>query len=425
MGRDGGDHGGAGDTYENAMKLDPAQHHWMHAPETLTIMAALGDARFVGGAVRNALLGVAVEDVDIAVPLPPDQAKARMEAAGIKVVPTGIDHGTVTAIFGGKVFEITSLRRDIATDGRHAQVAYTDDWEQDAARRDFTMNALYASADGTVFDYAGGLEDLKAGRVRFVGDAAARIAEDYLRILRLFRFHAWYGMGELDRDALAAAAAGKQGLAQLSGERVAKELLRLLECPNPAPVLRLMSAAGILPLLLPFALDMPRLENLVRLDADNMFPADALLRLGALLPAGSADAAADKLKLSNAARVKDLGGSADIASHLSAKDVRRILYRLGKARFCDAVRLHWAGLTPEQLHGAGALSWKMLLKMAENWEQPRFPVTGRDVMAAGVPEGPQVGLVLGKLEDWWAAGDFAADEDALAEKLKSLIADGI
>ena len=408
------------------MKLDPAQHHWMHAAETATVMAALGNARFVGGAVRNALLGVGVDDVDIAVPLPPDQAKARLQVAGIKVIPTGLDHGTVTAISGGKVFEITSLRRDIATDGRHAQVAYTDDWEQDAARRDFTMNALYADADGTIFDYAGGVEDLKAGRVRFVGDAAARIAEDYLRILRLFRFHAWYGMGELDRDALNAAAAGKAGLSQLSGERVAKELLRLLEAPNPAPVLRLMSAAGILPLLLPFALDMKRLENLVRLDADNDFPADALLRLGALLPVGAADDAADRLKLSNAARTRlqELGGSDDIASHLSAKDVRRILYRLGKQRFRDAVRLRWAAMAPDQLHGAGALQWRMLLTMAENWEQPRFAMTGRDVMAAGVPEGPKVGLVLAKLEDWWAAGDFAADENALREKLKSLIADG-
>src|SRR3954471_13704766 len=199
------------------MRIDPAKHEWMTAPESLAVIAALGDARFVGGAVRNALLGIAVNDIDIAVPLPPQDAQARLEQAGIKVVSTGIDHGTVTAIKSGKIFEITSLRRDIETDGRHAVVAYTDDWAQDAARRDFTINALYAAGDGEIFDYHGGVQDLAAGRVRFVGDAAARIAEDYLRILRLFRFHAWYGKGEIDGEALRAAAAARGGLAKLSG----------------------------------------------------------------------------------------------------------------------------------------------------------------------------------------------------------------
>ncbi len=215
------------------MKIDPAQHPWMIAPETVAVMTVLQDARFVGGAVRNAILGVPVSDIDIAVPMPPQESQARLTAAGIKVVPTGIEHGTVTAVIGNAVFEITSLRRDVETDGRHAVIAYTDDWAEDAARRDFTINALYALPDGKIFDYATGVEDLIAGRVRFMGDPAIRIAEDYLRILRLFRFHAWYGKDEIDAEGLRAAAAARDHLRKLSGERVAKELLRLLKRPRP------------------------------------------------------------------------------------------------------------------------------------------------------------------------------------------------
>src|SRR3954463_6562876 len=205
------------------LRIDPSQHGWMTAPETVAVMAALGEARFVGGAVRNALLGVGVVDIDIAVPMPPAESLARLKAKNIKVVETGLDHGTVTAIAGSHAFEITSLRRDVETDGRHAKVAFTDDWAEDAQRRDFTINALYASGDGEILDYATGVEDLIAGRVRFMGDAAARIAEDYLRVLRLFRFHAWYGKGEIDAEGLRAAAEAKDKLGALSAERIAKE----------------------------------------------------------------------------------------------------------------------------------------------------------------------------------------------------------
>ena len=244
----------------------------MTAPETLAVMAALGDARFVGGAVRNALLGVPVVDIDIAVPIPPQEAAARLRAKGIKVVETGLDHGTVTAIAGAHAFEITALRRDVETDGRHAKVAFTDSWAEDAARRDFTINALYASGGGEIFDYATGLGDLAVGRVRFVGDARTRIAEDYLRVLRLFRFHAWYGKGDLDTEALRAAAEAKGKLKTLSGERIAKELLRLLEAGNPAAVLRVMAATGILSELLPGGLQLVRLERLTEIEAENLFP---------------------------------------------------------------------------------------------------------------------------------------------------------
>ena len=404
------------------MKIDPAQHGWMTALETVTVMAALGEARFVGGAVRNALLGISVVDIDIAVPMPPSESLARLKARGIKVVETGIAHGTVTAIAGAHAFEITSLRRDVETDGRHAVIAFTDDWAEDAARRDFTINALYASGNGEIFDYATGVEDLIAGKVRFVGDAATRIAEDYLRVLRLFRFHAWYGKGEIDAEGLRAAAAAKDRLKTLSAERVAKELLRLLEAANPAPVLRVMAATGILPELLPGALSLPRLERLTDIDAANQLPRDAILRLAALLPEGDIEAvhaAADALKLSNAdrARLEQALSGEKIPAQLAAREARALLYRIGTARFKDKVLLQWAAAAK----GAAALQWRMLLEMAGNWQRPRFPLTGRDVMLAGVPEGPDVGRVLARVEDWWVGGDFAADEGACRDQIQSVI----
>jgi poly(A) polymerase len=393
----------------------------MTAPETAAVMAALGEARFVGGAVRNALLGVNVSDIDIAVPMPPSEVIARLVAKDIKVVETGMDHGTVTAIVGTQAFEITSLRRDVATDGRHAVIAFTDDWSEDAARRDFTINAMYASASGEIFDFATGVEDLIAGKVRFMGEPGARIAEDYLRILRLFRFHAWYGKGDVDAQGLRAAADAKDKLKTLSAERIAKELLRLLEAGNPTPVLRVMAATGILSELLPGALQLPQLERLVEIDADELAPRDGLLRLAALLPEGgdAAHAVADALKLSNADRLRleqALSGER-IAPQLSAPDARRLLYRVGVSRFRDKVRLAWAGAA----RSANAIQWRMLLAMADNWQRPRFPLSGLDVMQAGVPEGPEIGRVLALVEDWWIGGDFASDEGALRDRLRAVI----
>jgi poly(A) polymerase len=396
----------------------------MTAPETVQVMAALGEARFVGGAVRNALLGVPVVDIDIAVPMPPQEALTRLKAKGIKTIETGLDHGTITAVSGTHAFEITSLRRDVETDGRRATVAFTDDWAEDAARRDFTINALYASANGEIFDYATGVEDLIAGKVRFMGDARTRIAEDYLRVLRLFRFQAWYGRGEIDAEGLRAAAEAKDKLKTLSAERIAKELLRLLEADHPGPVLRVMAATGILPELLPEALQLPRLERLAELEAANAFPRDAVLRLAALLPDDekTAHAVADRLRLSNAdrARLESALGGAAIPAQLSPQQVRRLLYRLGAACFKDKLLLQWAS-APDW---ATAGEWRGLVEMAESWRQPRLPVTGRDVMQAGVPEGPEVGRVLARLEDWWVEGDFAAGESALRARLKTMIGQG-
>lgn len=402
------------------MRIDPSLHPWMTAPETAQVFAALGEARFVGGAVRNALLGAGVTDIDIAVPMPPSEVVARLVSKDIKVVETGMDHGTVTAILGHQAFEITSLRRDVETDGRHARVLFTDDWAEDAARRDFTINAMYASADGEIFDYATGVEDLIAGRVRFVGDARKRIAEDYLRVLRLFRFHAWYGKGDIDAEGLRAAAEARAMLKTLSAERVAKELLRLLQAVNPAPVLRMMAATGILSELLPGALQLPRLERMVEIDADELPPRDALRRLAALLPdAAAARIAASALKLSNADRMRldqALEGDA-IAAPLAARSARILLYRLGPARFSDKLWLAWADASRR----GNAIQWRMLLDMADNYQRPRLPISGADVMQAGVPEGPEVGRVLGKLEDWWVEGDFAASESALRDRLTGIL----
>lgn len=394
----------------------------MTAPETVQVMTALGKARFVGGAVRNALLGANVVDIDIAVPIPPQEALSKLTAKGIKVVATGIEHGTITAILGTHAFEITSLRRDVETDGRHAKVQFTQDWAQDAFRRDFTINALYASLDGEIFDYATGVQDLIAGKVRFMGQARQRIAEDYLRVLRLFRFHAWYGKGDIDAEALRAAVEAKDKLAQLSAERVAKEMLRLLEANNPCPVLRVMAATAILSQLLPGALQLARLERLVKIDADNLYPPDPILRLAALMPdtREAAHAVSDRLKLSNADRMRLEQALSDdsIGANLSARHARALLYRTGVGRFRDKVMLKWAA-SPQS---ASALPWRMLLQMADNWQRPRFPLSGRAVIEAGIGEGPDVGRILAQVEDWWVGGDFVAEEGALLDKLHQVIA---
>ena len=407
-------------------RLDPKHHAWMTAPQTLRLMEALtkggAQPRFVGGAVRNALLEKPVADIDIATPLTPDKVQKLLANAAIKTVPTGIEHGTLTAVVDGKPFEVTTLRRDVSTDGRRAVVAFTEDWAEDAKRRDFTMNALYASAGGEVFDLVGGVDDLKAGRVRFVGDAAMRIREDYLRVLRLFRFHAWYGKGAIDADGLRAAAAEKAGLAILSGERIAKEMLRLLEAADPAPVLRLMAASGILLAVLPCETNIVRLDGLAKIDAANFFVPDAVLRLAALLPHDKviANGVADRWKLANVQRERlaEIAGAGEkIVPYLSIREVRKLLYRLGVQPFRDRLFLKWA----DDAKASNGTQWRALLAMADAWQRPHFPLAGRDVMLAGVSEGPLVGRVLGEVEEWWIDSDFPDDEFSLAERLKAVV----
>jgi poly(A) polymerase len=395
----------------------------MNETSTRAVMGALGAeqglARFVGGAVRNALLGEPVGDVDIATPLTPDEVMRRLQAVGLGAVPTGIEHGTVTAVAGGKPFEITTLRRDVETFGRRATVAFTTDWREDAARRDFTINALYAGQDGVIHDYFGGLEDLEARRVRFVGDAVTRIREDYLRILRLFRFHAWYGKGELDAEALAAAVAEKAGLKLLSAERMQKELLRLLQAANPYLTLIVMARAGILAEILPADIQLHRLEHLTAIDSANGFAPDAILRLAALLPDGAVPAGriAQGLKLSNAARDRLVqAGEKDerIAAGLAPSEARKSIYRLGASCFRDQVLLQWAacGAAPDDP------GWRGLLGLAQAWKSPLFALDGNDVMALGIEEGPEIGVFLREVERWWVEQDFAPARPALLERLK-------
>ncbi len=401
---------------------------WMDHPATRRVMRALCDAggddsaRFVGGCVRDALLARAVTDIDIATTLEPDAVTKALTAAGIGAIPTGVEHGTVTAALGGKTLEITTLRRDVETDGRHATVAFTEDWAEDAARRDFTFNALYADLEGDVFDPTGrGLDDLRAGRVVFVGDPATRIREDALRILRFFRFLAWYGRGEPDVPALRACQTHRELAAELSAERVSKELLRLLAADDPRDAVRLMASTGVLYVLLPQAEGVPRFEGLVRIETEQLFTCDPLLRLAALLhdDPGAALATAEHLRLSNADRDRLIGAlnGYRVVSWMSPREVRREIWRQGAGALRDRVMLDWA----VSARPATTTQWRALLPMIDSWTRPVFPLTGNEVVAAGVPPGPMVGRVLREVEAWWIDNDFTSDKLSVIERLKAVV----
>ncbi len=392
---------------------------WMTAKETTTVMAALATdgepARFVGGCIRDAILGHPVGDIDIATPAPPETVIARLAAAGVKTVPTGIDHGTVTAIVGAEHFEITTLRRDIETFGRHARVAFTDDWAVDAERRDFTMNALFCDADGTIYDPAGGLADLQAGRVRFVGDAAARIEEDALRLLRFFRFHVWYGRSTPDEDALAACRAMADRVASLSAERVWSELRRILLAPDPAAALDLMAENGVLHHVLPEARPRARLAALCQLEDRLGLDSDAIRRLAAVVDVTPDDAAglARRLRLSrkDGARVAAIMVHAEaLNSAMDARASRRTLYKIGADLFRDVALIGWAG--------DGVAAWADLWRVGEDGPMPVFPLKGADALALGVAKGPAVGRVLRRVEEWWIGEDFDPDRSACLGRLR-------
>jgi poly(A) polymerase len=400
---------------------------WMTRSSTRAVIAALeaaggaGCARFVGGCVRNGILRKPISDIDIATTLTPDAVTRAITDAGLKAHPTGIDHGTITAVAEGKPFEITTLRRDVETDGRRAVVAFTTDWAEDAQRRDFRLNALYADPTGRLYDpTAGGLADARAGRIVFVGDAETRIREDALRILRFFRFQAWYGRAEPDAAGLAACAALRDRIRDLSAERVSAELLKLLSADDPRPAVRLMAQTGVLSVTLPEAQGLQRFEKLVEIETEQLFTEDALLRLAALLPddPAGAERTAERLRLSNAQRDRlaaALNPAPRLVSWMSPKETRGLVYRLGLQAFCDRVTLAWATGRP-----AATTQWRALLPTAQSFPVPRFPMTGDEVMAAGVPEGPLVGAVLREVERWWVENDFPDDKLALIERLKSV-----
>jgi poly(A) polymerase len=372
--------------------------------------------RLVGGAVRDSLLGLPASDLDLCTPLPPGDVLARLEAAGVKAIPTGIAHGTVTAIADGQRFEVTTLRRDVATDGRRAVVAFTDDWREDAARRDFTINALSADPDGTVHDYFGGFADLAAQRVRFIGDPVARIREDGLRILRFFRFHARFGGAEPDADGLAACTAQARALMALSRERIRDEWFRLLEGPNPVATVALMQRAGILATFLPETLSIPALERLVALETHAGAPAAALRRLAALVgrDAAQLDDLAARLKCSNAERKRLAAMSTPLPLPLSAEHARAFAYKHGAQALGDALLL--AASEPADLEPG----WNVAL----TWAVPRLPFTGKALLAKGLVAGPAVGAVLQAFEQAWIAADFPSNTDdqqaLLAEALSQL-----
>ncbi|MFO1082096.1 MAG: CCA tRNA nucleotidyltransferase [Reyranellaceae bacterium] len=393
--------------------MSHAQLPWIDDPEVDRLLRALAAAgiaaRFVGGCVRNWLSGRVIDDIDIAVDKPPQIVTAALEAAGLKVVPTGIAHGTVTAVVEGRPFELTTLRRDVETDGRRAVVAFTDDWRTDAERRDFTFNALYVEPDGTLHDYFGGQADLQAGRVRFIGDPEQRIAEDRLRVLRFFRFHAWFGRPPLDGAGFQACRRNAASLRGLSAERVRKELLRLLEAPAPADALDAMVEAGALDHWLPEFSGTAALRALVGRE-----PApEPIRRLAAVLgPGADARVVGKRLKLSTQETVRLqvlLEPPAEEARH-----PRAALYRLGPTLFVDRVLLL----------GETAGDWRASLDLARRWPPPELPVRGADVLKLGLKPGPAVQRLLDSVEAWWIDGDFRADRTECLAELERRSRDG-
>ncbi|HEX8486006.1 CCA tRNA nucleotidyltransferase [Sphingomonas sp.] len=384
------------------MKLPSADWRTRAGLDALTAVLGVDEARFVGGAVRDTLIGLPVSDVDIATRHAPDGVVALLKAAGIRVVPTGLAHGTVTAVTAGGPVEVTTLRRDVATDGRHAVVAFTGDWQVDASRRDFTMNALYADpASGEIFDYFGGLDDLAAGRVRFIGDARSRIAEDHLRILRFFRFHARFGQDDsIDEEGLAACAERANDLMALSRERIAAELLKLLVARHAVAVMALMIEHDILRAVLP-EIDTAaagRLAALAEMEAAHGIPADAIRRLAVLMPPQAATAVGARLRLSNADRRRLEAATAGPG----CEGPQGLAYRFGPQIACD--RLLVAGEDP-----APALAWTA----------PALPIGGGTLVAMGMTKGPDVARTLKAVETRWIAEGFpdAARTRAIAAEL--------
>ena len=419
---------------------------WMTEPATRAVLDALAaggvEARFVGGVVRDALLGLPVggpgshTDIDLATPAPPEQVVELLEKAGIKVVPTGLAHGTVTAIPAAQPgaprhYEITTLRRDVETYGRHARVAFDADWAADAARRDFTINAIFLSRDGTLDDPTGGLADLAARRVRFVGNPATRITEDVLRILRYYRFEARFGIGAGDPQARAACRDQADQLPKLSAERVAQELVRLLETSDPGAALEMMAEDRVLAVILPEGRRLDRLRRMIAIEqglagkpmmAGEPGP-DPLRRLAALIAvdAAGAQTVAERLRLPNAwrDRLQALAPPWLVDPDGDPAAQRRSLYRLGARRYRDLVLLQAAEgiISPDQL--------ARLLGIAGEWIAPKLPLTGRDITARGVRPGPLVGALLDAVERWWEAADFVPDRAQCLDQLERLLSPGI
>ena len=382
---------------------------WLHEPALQRVFAIVagagGEARVAGGAVRNALLGEPIVDTDIATSLPPQTVMEAFKAAGLSVHPTGIDHGTVTAVLDHKPFEITTLRHDVETDGRRAVVAFTDDWQADALRRDFTIKSLYCDARGKIYDYTGGYEDILRKRIIFVGTPRLRITEDKLRILRFFRFLAAYDKMSADKASLAACIRLKKGLLGLSAERIAREMSKLLTGPNAVPVLKLMAKGKVLKNIIGHTEEFRVISRL---------PRDAILRAFVLAKKPEQLREAWRLSNSQARRIEALLQGAVLAPKLRENEQRKLLYAVGVEAWHDAVHLAWAksraSLTDK--------SWVRLLNLPSRWAAPRFLVTGHDLIEIGFPSGPDLGRELKRLEELWASSDFMLTKDALLQSIK-------
>jgi poly(A) polymerase len=398
----------------NARLLDAP---WLTSGSVTRVLELLNgdgeEARVVGGAVRNALLDVPIGDIDIATTAPPEEVIRRAKAAGIKSVPTGIEHGTVTLVIDGHPFEVTTLREDTETFGRKAKVAFGRDWVGDAQRRDFTINALSVGADGVVHDYVGGLEDIAMRRVRFIGEAGLRIAEDYLRVLRFFRIHAAFGAGEVDRVGYLACLGARAGLATLSAERVRMELLKLLVAGGAVGAVVAMAEGGLLLPIVGVAYTGPFAAMIAAERLLGLKP-DAIRRLAALAVAVTEDARrlASRLRLTNA-ETKALDSMGHRWWRLAGMDearARRRLYRLGEDRYRDRLLLAWARAGSD----ADPAPWRELALLPQRWSAPKFPLKAADFIARGIAEGPALGHVLTLAEDAWLAADFPLDDTTLS-----------
>ncbi|MCF6367415.1 CCA tRNA nucleotidyltransferase [Rhizobium halophilum] len=412
-----------------------AQEAWFTEPALTRILSVLnsdsGEARVVGGAIRNTLMGLPVGDIDIATTLLPQDVMERAKEKGIKAVPTGIDHGTVTLVVEGRGYEVTTLRRDVETDGRHARVAFGTDWTVDAERRDLTINALYAGADGEVIDLVGGLADIKTRTVRFIGDAATRIAEDYLRVLRFFRFFAYYGSGRPDADGLRASARAKDKLKTLSSERIWAETKKLLAAPDPSRALLWMRQTGVLTEILSetekWGID--AIHALVQTEQALGWTPDPLLRLAAIVPpdAGRLEGLAKRLRLSSAdaARLQEWAKAPVLPDEVTDVGFDRLLYRHGSGGLSMRIRLALssarAAAEGDPLSMRKAARLTALLKRCGSYTRPIFPLTGSDVLAAGVPAGKKVGEMLSSLETLWVERNFSLDRAALTARLEELV----
>jgi poly(A) polymerase len=399
------------------VKLDVA---WLREAPLAALLGVLDrdgeEARVVGGAVRNALMGLPHGDIDIATTAEPPEVVRRAEAAGFKAVPTGIDHGTVTVVCEGRPFEVTTLREDVETFGRHATVRFGRDWQRDAERRDFTMNGLSLSADGTVHDHVGGIEDIAQRHVRFIGDAATRIREDYLRILRFFRFHAAYGEGNPDAEGLHAAIVARAGLEQLSRERVRMELIKLLIAPRAVPALVVMAEAGLIGPVLGGVPHLAGFANMAKVEAAAGLAPDATRRLGAIAVwiVEDAERLWQRLRLSNAEHAR-LAAMADAwwraSPAMGEAKARELIYRIGPERFTDRVLLAWAR-SEATAHDA---AWRDLATLPQHWSAPTFPLRAADFIARGVEKGPVLGAALARSEQAWIASGFPMERRALEE----------